>query len=180
MTISLIKEFQIDQKTEREIANLLEICFPDFDHYCKHYFKQFPHYRLLLREQDLLIGQLGIDYRIMNLSGQLIRVFGVIALVVHPDCQGKGLGTKLMNEFDRIAQEHSDRIDFTFLLTDKPEFYDRLGYKKANVTTTWLKIDQGKNYGIGHELINDSFIMYKQIGSKSWTDGTLDLLGYMY
>jgi len=180
MTINFVNEFQIDKKTQAEITELLAICFPQSDYNNRAFFKQLPHYRLLLTDNNKVTGQLGIDYRVMNLNGELVRVFGVIDLVIHPDLQGKGWGTKLMNEFDKIANEYNYNIDFTFLVTDKPEFYSRLGYKKAMVTSTWLKIYQGVNYGIGKQIIEDSSIMYKQIGSRSWSDGALDLLGYMY
>lgn len=180
MTITFVNEFEIDSKTQSEISELLSVCFPTIDYKGLPYFKQRPHYRLLLKENDQLVGHLGIDYRIMSLNGEPINVLGVVCLAVHPNHQHQGLGTKLMQEFDKMAITHSQNIDFSFLVTDEPDFYSKLGYQTASVTTTWLKIDQGKNYGIGQEKIEDCHFMYKQIGSKEWKDGNLDLLGYMF
>src|SRR5690606_24197863 len=98
----------------------------------------------------------------------------------HPKFQGQGLGTNLMREFDKIANNYKENVDFTFLVTDKPEFYSRLGYKSTEITTAWLKLSQGKNYGLGHEKITDTVFMFKQVGDKTWSNGALDLLGYMY
>jgi hypothetical protein len=85
-----------------------------------------------------------------------------------------------MLELDKLAQEHTDNIDFLFLVTDKPEFYKRLGYKSSVMHLQWLKIHEHQNYGIGSETITDSHFMVKAISNKLWKDGELDMLGYMY
>ena len=180
MITTFVNELEINSVTKSEIASLLDAVFPDTNYVNRHFFKQLPHYRLLLRDNNNLVGHMGIDYRVMNLNGELITVLGVIDLAVHPHFQGKGLGTNLMNEFDRIASNFHNNVDFTFLVTDRPAFYSRLGYKPTEVTTTWLKLHQSKTYGIGQEKITDSVFMFKQVGSKIWRDGELDLLGYMY
>lgn len=180
MITTFVTELEIDSATKLDIAQLLLVAFPEVNYNNRHFFKQLPHYRLLLKEDNRLVGQMGIDFRVMCLNGELVTVLGVIDLAVHPDFQGKGLGTKLMKEFDKIASNHHYNIDFAFLVTDKPGFYTRLGYKPTEITTSWLKLDQGRNYGVGHEKITDSIFMFKQINSKVWRDGELDLLGYMY
>lgn len=179
-TISFVNEFQMEENTKSELNNLLTICFPEFNYEGRTFFKQIPHYRLLMKLNNKLIGQLAIDYRAMNLNQTLVTVFGVIDLVIHPSFQKNGLGTKLMKELERIAIENSNNIDFIFLVTDQPLFYERLGYTKTIQKVTWLKINQGKNYGIGNKQINDCFLMYKKVGNKEWSDGELDLLGYWY
>lgn len=180
LKLEFINEFQIDNTTSKKLNRLLKKCFADTDYEDRDYFKQLPHYRILAKEGKEIIGQVGIDFRAMNLNGKLVNVFGVIDLCVDPEFQRQGIGKALMLEFEKIASNNTDKIDFLFLVTDSPEFYEGLGYKIADITTIWLKIDQGKNLGIGKEKISDSFFMVKGISGNKWTDGELDLLGYMY
>ncbi len=180
MTITFTNEFEIDTKTAKEINALLQSNFTDIEFEGRTYFKQLPHYRILATKDGQLVGQLGIDYRAMSLNGEGVKVFGVIDLCVAPHLHGQGIGTKLMLEFEAIAKQHPHSIDFLFLVSDEPDYYKKLGYQETDITTTWLKIHQHKNYGLGTEHITDASFMIKPIGNKKWTDGDLDLLGYMY
>lgn len=178
--IDFVNEFEIKEKVKIELNNLLSICFTDTIYNERTYFKQLPHYRLIMKLDNKVIGQLGIDYRVMNLNGNLIKVFGVIDLAVHPNFQKRGFGINLMKELELIAIKNKQNIDFLFLTTDNPLFYEKIGYIKTINKVDWLKIDQGKNYGLGSEVINDSILMFKKIGIKNWKDGELDMLGYWY
>lgn len=180
MTLTLINEFQIDTNTSKEINELLQSVFADIDFRGRDYFKQLPHYRLLAQKDERLVGHLGIDYRVMNLNGHAVKVFGVIDLCVSPAAQGQGIGKQLMLEFEAIAQRHANKIDFLFLVTDTPNFYAKLGYQQTKITTTWLKIDHHENYGLDTERIEDALFMIKPVSDKQWADGDLDMLGYMY
>ena len=93
---------------------------------------------------------------------------------------GKGVGKKLLMEFEAIAQKFSHRIDFLFLVSDEPSYYQKLGYFQTKLTTSWLKIDNHRNYGIGTEAITDTCFLVKSVSGKNWEDGVLDMLGYMY
>ncbi|MEZ4886447.1 MAG: GNAT family N-acetyltransferase [Chitinophagales bacterium] len=180
MTLTFLNEFQIDTPTSMALNTLLQKSFPEVEYEGRDYFKQLPHYRILAKEGEQIIGQMGIDFRVMNLNGKVVNVFGVVALCVDSDFQGKGIGTKLMLEFEAIAKRYPNRIDALFLVTDLPQYYERLGYKTSTLHITWLKIHQHQNYGLGKELITDVYFMYKMISDKVWEDGELDLLGYMY
>ena len=180
MKLGFINEFEIDEKMAKNLHQLLQSCFPEAEYRQRIYFKQLPHYRILALEGKKLVGQLGIDYRVMNLNGKAVKVFGVVDLCVTESERGKGIGKKLMQEFEAIAKRNNDGIDFLFLVTDDAGFYEHLGYEKTKLTTTWLKIDQHNNYGQGTEMIDDAFFMVKAVSDKVWQDGNLDMLGYMY
>lgn len=179
-TLTFKSEFELTPDDKTQINRLLSAVFTDTNYRGQAYFKQLCHHRLLLWQGAQLIGHLGIDYRVMNLNGQEVTVWGVAGLAVDPALQGKGLGTQLMQEFERIATAHKHNIDFLFLVTDVPAFYERLGFTKTTLTIQWLKIYQGKNYGLANEQITDCDLMFKKVGDKDWSDGVLDMLGYMY
>lgn len=68
-------------------------------------------------KNEMVIGQLGLDYRGMNLNGELIRVLGVIDFSVLPKEQKKGYGKMMLNELDRLAMKNKHNIDFLFKKT---------------------------------------------------------------
>lgn len=179
-SIDFFREFELSEGVKAELYELLVSCFPDTDYNGRIYFKQLPHHRLILKVENKIVGHLAIDYRVMNLNNALIKVFGVVDLAVHPKFQGNGFGTKMMQELEKIANEHKNNIDFIFLVTHKPLFYERLGYKKTIQKVSWLKIHQGINYGMGNEQVDDCFLMFKNVSNLSWEDGDLDMLGYWY
>jgi predicted N-acetyltransferase YhbS len=177
---TLIAEFQLTKADKEEIASLLQRTFPLSEYNGRTYFKQLPHYRLLAKENGKLVGQVGIDYRVMNMAGTLIHVMGAIDLAVDAASRNKGYGKQLMLQLEETAKEIASNVDFLFLVTDMPVFYETLGYTSLLLTTQWLKIHRHKNYGIGNERITDSHFMIKQIGDNWWQGDELDMLGYMY
>ena len=92
MNIQFIDELALDAETKLQIADLMKLCFPEEDFHGRHYFKQLPHYRLLLKNQNQLIGQLGLDYRVMTLNGESINVLGVMEFAIFPQYQKKRYG----------------------------------------------------------------------------------------
>ena len=180
MHIELTPEFRLQQADKAQIATLVQSTFPEADYGGKTYSKQLPHFRLLAKENDELIGVLGIDYRVMNIAGTPVKIMGVADLCVDTKHRGQGYGKLLMQRIEEVAREVPGNVDFLFLVTDIPTFYEALGYQSVPLTITWLKLYQHKNYGVGTERITDSHFMVKQIGSKPWQGEELDMLGYMY
>lgn len=180
MQIEFIPEFQLQQADKAQIAALVQSTFPNADYGGRTYSKQLPHYRLLAKEHNTLVGVLGIDYRVMNMAGVPVHIMGVADLCVDESYRGKGYGKQLMQRFEEVAREVPGNVDFLFLVTDIPAFYEALGYQSMPLTISWLKLHQHKNYGIGTERITDSHFMIKQIGNKAWQGEELDMLGYMY
>ncbi len=180
MEFQLIEAYKVDRVTQQQVAELLEACFPDGGHNGRTYFKQMPHYRLLLRQGDVLIGHIALDYRVMALGGKPLKVMGLIDVAVLPAHQGKGLGTQMLKQVDDLMEPYLDNIDFMYLVSEKHKFYENCGYQLIKQQVKWLAIDQHVNYGIKDEYIDDC-IMIKPNGDKIWDETvTLDLLGYWY
>ncbi len=180
MDIQFIDEFKLLTKDKIAIASLLKDCFPDINYNGRTYFKQMPHYRLLAKQNNLISGQLGLDYRVMKQNNTVIKILGVIDLAVLPNQQGKGVASKLLTKLDDIAKTNKQNIDFILLSADNHSLYKKHGYTLSKQNIKWLAIDQHKNYGIMQKKISNC-IMYKQIGKIKWKDNSeLEMLGYWY
>ncbi|WP_445116451.1 GNAT family N-acetyltransferase [Acinetobacter sp. WZC-1] len=182
MDIIFLEEFKLDSETEAHISNLLRLCFPQQNFEGRSYFRQRPHYRLLMTVDDRLVGQMGLDYRMMCLNQQPVAVLGIIDLAIDPECRHKGYATLLLKALDHLVDKFPHNIDF-LLLTSEPEqhqFYQKFGFQRTQQTVRWLAIENHSSYGLKEELIEDQ-LLYKQTGYKKWVNhSVLDMLGYWY
>lgn len=170
-------EFELKQPIQNEIAVLLQKCFPETNYHGLHYFKQLPHSRLLAYEDDLLIGHVGVDFRIMRLNDQPIKVVGIIELCVLEERRNHNIAGFLIEEVEKLATKAN--ADFVLLFSKIGSIYLKHNYKYVDNICTWLKIDKHKSIGIGDEFIKDE-IMVKELSGKKWEAGNLDFLGYLY
>ncbi|WP_456271928.1 GNAT family N-acetyltransferase [Bacillus sp. AK031] len=179
MDIIKINEYEIDLQKSAEIQRLLTECFPGIYPENRIFFKQAPHFRLLVHdEKDVLVGQAGLDYRVMNLDGKLVRVLGIIDLCVKKEYRSQGIASQLLKYLDEFSVNKN--IDFSLLFADDPSVYRRNGYVSAANECRWLKINDENlmSFAIGEEVIGE--LMVKETGSIKWNEGSLDLLGYLY
>jgi GNAT superfamily N-acetyltransferase len=176
--IKIIKlnEYEIDDKLEKSLQNLLIESFPNIYPQNRIYFKQLPHFRYLAYDNETLIAHVGLDYRVMSLNGNSIKVLGIIDLCVKKEYQGKNVASILLNKIDEFARIH--HIDFLLLFADVETVYARNGFTTVKNICKWLKISEYKTVGIGEEEVEG--LMIKKIGQKDWEDGYLDMLGYLY
>ncbi|WP_299744784.1 GNAT family N-acetyltransferase [uncultured Rossellomorea sp.] len=177
--VKQIVDYDIKGKMKAEIQELLNECFGDGYPDDRIYFKQIPHFRYLVHNEDQrLVGHVGVDYRVMKLEGEPINVLGVIDLCVSKGSRSLGIGSQLLFELERFCNGRN--IDFLLLFADDPSLYKRNGFQSVSNQCTWMKInDQNQTTrGIGTETINQ--LMIKPIGTKKWSSGQLDMLGYLY
>ena len=178
MNIQQMMEFEIGEALDQQLTELLMKSFePLYPNRC--YFKQLPHLRLIaFNEQQHVIGQVGLDFRVMNMDGKPIHVLGIIDLCVQEDVQGRGVGRELMEKVIALGEEY--RIDFLLLFADRRDLYERIGFHAVSNTCTWLQINDENQTtrGIGEASFEE--LMIRSVGDKRWTEGKLDLLGYLY
>ncbi|MCK1988158.1 GNAT family N-acetyltransferase [Lysinibacillus fusiformis] len=179
MKIETIYDYEINGSLRAKLQYLLTECFAEDYPKERIYFKQLPHFRFIATDdKNELVGQVGLDYRIMNLNGKPIRVLGIIDLCVSKNQRSQGIGSLLLSKIDEFCKGKS--VDFLLLFADNKKLYVNAGFKSVHNECTWLKIDN-KNQttnGIGYEKINE--LMIKEIGNIKWEDGKIDLLGYLY
>ncbi|WP_367874915.1 GNAT family N-acetyltransferase [Luteolibacter sp. Populi] len=170
-------EHEIPVAIQADIARLLELCFPNtFEG--RTYYKQLPDFRLLLWNRGILAGQLGIDSRMVNIGGDILRVFGIIDLCVHPQQRGEGIASLLLSKAEKIGQLH-DR-DFLVLMADRHEVYMKSGFTRVEPAhTKWLGIDERKSAGVIQRDLGDCFLI-KPLSNRPWPSGEIDMLGYLF
>lgn len=170
-------ELELDSETIEQISLLLQKSFPETAYNGRHYFKQLPHYRLLAYEDEMLVGHAGIDYRIMRLNDQQIKVLGVIDLCVVEERRNHYIGSFLLEEIEKLAMNAN--ADFILLFSKVGKVYEKHNYKYVDNICTWFKLHEHKSIGIGDEFIQKE-IMVKEMSAKKWEAGNLDMLGYLY
>ncbi|MFF3102578.1 GNAT family N-acetyltransferase [Viridibacillus arvi] len=172
-------ECEIDNELSENIQELLTASFQGIYPNNRIYFKQVPHFRYLaFNEEKHLLAQVGLDYRVMNLNGEPIKVLGIIDLCVSKEFRSKGIASLLLSEIDKYCVKKD--IEFLLLFADNKTLYLKNGFKTVKNKCKWLKIDDRNQtiLGIGYEEISE--LMIKKIGKKEWTEGDLDFLGYLY
>lgn len=175
--IQLLPEYEIPSSLHVEIGRLLDLCFPDtFEG--RTYYKQLPHFRLLAWQAGKLAGQLGIDSRVINIEGQVIKIFGIIDLCVHPQERGAGLATCLLSRAEEIARLHGR--DHLVLMADRHDLYLKAGFTRVQpALTKWLAIDGRKSMGMIQRDLAECFLV-KPLSPRPWPSGEIDLLGYLF
>ncbi len=102
--IEVVQEHALSERDLAMLRQLLDDCLPD-TFIGRTYVKQLPHFRLLARDGDRLIGQLGLDFRVIRVGPAILHIFGIIDLCVRTDKCGSSpsLPNKLLpHEADRL------------------------------------------------------------------------------
>ena len=175
--LQVLAEHEIPDSSSKEIADLLEVCFPaTFDG--RTYYKQLPHFRLLWWRGGTLVAQLGIDSRVVNVDTRILKIFGVIDLCVHPEHRSSGMASQMLSRVEEIARLH-DR-DHLVLMADRHDVYLKCGFVRVEPAfVTWLAIDERKTVDVFHRDLSDCFLV-KPLSSEAWPAGEIDMLGYLF
>lgn len=87
MRIEQHLEMTVSESMDKELNELLQHAFSSiYPNRC--YFKQLPHLRLIAYEDERIIGQVGLDFRVMNMNGEPSHVLGIIDLCVREEVSG--------------------------------------------------------------------------------------------
>ena len=176
MKIIKKEEYNLTQGETTQLNDLLKTSFPGlFEN--RIYMKQLPHFRLLVKNNDKIIAQTGVDYRVVRVGDKVFRVFGVIDLCVESSFRKRKIAEKLLDEvFSLIKKNYGD---FIVLFADDHRLYKRLGYQLKKNKCTWLGVDEHKTVGIIEDVLDDC-LMVKEVSGQKWPEGKFDMLGYLY
>jgi GNAT superfamily N-acetyltransferase len=173
--LKIIPEIEVKDSLKSDIQKLRNLCFPEFA-LDRSYYKQLPHYRVISYKGSELSAYLGLDYRIISIDGVAIKILGIIDFCVLPALRGQGIGSKVLSFVTDFAETKD--VDFLVLIADNPAIYLKHGFKNIATYSSWLRIDQHKNFGVAVEFIDDLYV--KALANKEWPSGHVDWLGYMF
>ena len=175
--ITILAEHQIEASLATQLSALLEESFPG-TFQGRTYFKQLPHLRLLAHQMGALVGQLGIDCRIISVGGTVLNIFGIIDLCVRTDRRGRGIASALLAEAEGVASRAGR--DFLVLMTDRHQFYERNGFQRVQpASTKLLAIEDRQSAALIEKDLSECF-MIKPLHGKTWPHGQIDMLGYLF
>ena len=169
-------EFALEPTTHLQITKLRNTCFPN-NQRDRSYYKQLPHFRYLAYKKESLVGHMGVDHRVISVGDSIFKIFGIIDLCVETNYRTQGIATKFLTLLTELAQKKS--IDFLFVVAPDHRLYLNNGFKVICNYCFWLRLHEHKNYGVAVEKIENELLV-KQIGTKSWSDEPIDLLGYLF
>jgi GNAT superfamily N-acetyltransferase len=174
--IALTAEFEISSVLNQQLIDLKRNCFKSSET-DRSYYKQLPHHRLLAHQNDVLIANIALDHRVITINEKPYKIFGLIDVCVSPPYQGKGIASALLQHITELGQQHG--IDFLMAFATDSRIYEKNGFHLIDNYFQWLRIDEHKNYGVGIERI-DNEVWVKTLGDRPWSEGPVDLLGYLF
>ncbi|MDR3514458.1 MAG: GNAT family N-acetyltransferase [Azospirillaceae bacterium] len=177
MILTKEAEFSLNRHRNAALARLLDSCFPDtFEG--RTYFKQRPHFRIFAESRGALIGQMGIDFRVIGVGDSFMNIFGIVDLCVAPQSRGRGIGSFLIDEAERLAA--AGQVDAMVAMADRHDLYAAKGYRNLNpARCRWLAIDERRSVDLIERDMTYCFL-YKCLKPVTWPDGDIDLLGYLF
>jgi GNAT superfamily N-acetyltransferase len=173
--ISRVAEAEIPADLALQLQVLLQACFPGYP--SRAYFKLPPHFRYLAVAGGELVGQVGVELRVIRVGSDVLRTFGVVDLCVRGSERSRGLAGRLLAEVTQLACACG--MDFVILFADDDRLYTRNGWARAANPCTWLKIDEHATLGLA-TAEDTGALMVKKIGQHAWPEGEVDLLGHLF
>ena len=174
-TLVRIAEAEIGPGLGQQVRALLQTCFPGYP--SRTYFKLPPHFRYLAMARGALVGQMGVELRVIRVGSEVVRTFGVVDLCVLPGARSHGLAARLLSELTEFAR--SCGMDFVILFADDDRVYTRNGWTRAGNLCSWLKIHDHTTLGLA-TAEQTGALMVKAIGPQAWPGGDVDLLGHLF
>ena len=177
MNIRIVDEFALEQREQSAIQALLKQSFPEAPSYSQRiYYKQLPHFRVLVELGGSIVGQCGIDHRVISTATGPSTIFGIIDLCISEKHRQQGIASELLRWVERKGESHG--VDFLMLFATDPRVYEAVGYSQKCNSLRWMKIHEHESLGIADEPVEE--LMVKSVRGKEWPTGTVDLLGYLF
>ncbi len=174
-TLVRVAEAEIGPDIRPQVQALLQMCFPGYP--SRSYFKLPPHFRYLAMTHGALVGQMGVELRVIRAGSEVVRTFGVVNLCVMASERSHGLAARLLTEVTGFAR--SCGMDFVILFADDDRVYTRNGWTRAGNRCTWVKIHEHTTLGLATAAQTNA-LMVKAIGQRVWPEGEVDLLGHLF
>lgn len=175
MNIQRIEEHELTTAVRDQIGKLLQEGFGVYPE-GRSFYKQLPDFRFLAWDGDALLGHLAAEYRVVNVGGTVLPIFGVADLCVTPSRQQERIATQMLARLEELAGAAG--VDFILLTGSEPNVYKGMGFIRLERECCWLLINNLKTLGVIRRTVNN--IMIKPLGDRSWPAGEIDFLGHIF
>lgn len=176
LMIQTFTEPTLPTAVQDQLRPLLDEAFPGLFN-GRTYVKQQPHFRIIMHAGSDVVGHVALDYRVIRIGVEVVRICFVIDLCVHKDRRGQGIGSKLLEEAE--AQARQAEVCFMVLIADLHGFYGRHGFLRIQgVSTKWLEIKDRASHSLIEGDLSDQ-LMAKPLNECGWPEGPIDMLGYL-
>jgi predicted N-acetyltransferase YhbS len=173
----IVQEHALDGTQKQELGRLLAEAFDYASEFrTRIYFKQLPQRRIIASEAGHIIGQAGVEHRVIGTESGPASIIGLVDVAVRSTHRRRGLGAKILQYAETLAKDGD--VDFMVLFAHDQRLYQRLGYRAADNPLRWVKIHDHTTLGIAEEPVEE--LMVKEVGTRTWPAGTVDLLGYLF
>lgn len=176
MLIETVSEYKLSDDVHKLANRLLVESFPDYPSE-RSYYKLLPQFRYLVWAGKTLIGQMGVEHRVITNAGIPVRIFGLIDLCVASSYRSQRIATTLLQQVEELGK--TSKVDFLVLFADDSRLYEKNGYQRVANLCRWMRVDEHQTLGVGEESLSDC-MMVKQLGEQAWQGGIVDLLGYLF
>jgi len=65
---------------------------------------------LLVWQNQSLVGQMGVEYRVLGSQDGPLRIFGAIDVCVAPECRNQGIATQMLTWLEHPGAEFEGRF----------------------------------------------------------------------
>lgn len=175
MRIERIEECKLTEPVRAKIVALLKEGFGVYPE-GRTFYKQLPGFRFLTWDEEELLGHLAAEYRIINVGGDLLPIFGVADLCVTPSRQQEKIATQMLGQLERLAG--TSGVEFILLTGSEPNVYQGMGFQRIERSCRWLLMNNLTSLGVIRRSVNN--IMIKCLGDRPWPDGEIDFLGHIF
>ncbi len=129
MSLQRFTEYEIEPNLHEEITALKNECFPE-EAKDRSYYKQLPHFRYLAFDKEQLIGQMGVDHRMIMVGTEVVSIFGLIDVCISEEFRQQGIASEMIDEVSDLAK--SAEIDFLMLVADDHRLYLKNGFRPVS------------------------------------------------
>jgi GNAT superfamily N-acetyltransferase len=176
MEITFHCDYAVPADLQPGLKDILRTCFPAFlaD---RSYYKQVPHGRLLAVDKTRVVGQVGIDYRVVRWGDLVFSLFGVVDLCVRPRWRCAGIASQLLARLEARARAGS--IDVLMAIADDDRLYRRNGFFPIDTDARWLGIEERASIDIIKKRLAGC-VLAKPLRDGVNLSTPVDFLGHLF
>ncbi|MBA3814601.1 MAG: GNAT family N-acetyltransferase [Alphaproteobacteria bacterium] len=179
-----LKKLRIRRKQECDLNNIdrdalkkilsksFPECFSD-----RIFYKQLPTMRLMAFYEKRLIGQVGIDHRVISVDKAPYQIFGIVDLCVTREFRNRGIGATLLTTLENLANQC--KVNHVLAFANRQELYQKLEYHQVKANCRFLAIEDLSSHSV-IERDESKTLLIKSAVDNDFTDKAIDLLGHLF